>query len=73
MLSVSLFDQCEKNQQLEPAQELPGIGFTVELPIQVSEDEWAAIPEVGDARNRKQRLAGLREKYTPMSDAMLAR
>ncbi len=39
----------------------------------VSESEWAAIPEVGDARNRKQRLAGVREKYTPMSDAMLAR
>ena len=29
--------------------------------------------QVGDARNRKQRTAGLREKYTPMSDAMLAR
>ena len=39
----------------------------------VSDDEWGAIPEVGDARNRKQRTAGLREKYTPMSDAMLAR
>ena len=39
----------------------------------VSANEWATIPEVGDARNRKQRLAGLREKYTPMSDAMLAR
>ena len=39
----------------------------------VSDDEWGAIPEVGDARNRQQRRAGLREKYTPMSDAMLAR
>jgi len=39
----------------------------------VSAEEWGAIPEVGDARNRKQRTAGLREKYTPMSDAMLAR
>lgn len=39
----------------------------------VSTSEWANIPEVGDARNRKQRLAGLREKYTPMSDAMLAK
>ena len=39
----------------------------------VSEADWGSIPEVGDARNRKQRLAGLREKYTPMSDAMLAR
>ena len=36
-----------------------------------STDEWNAIPEVGDARNRKQRLAGTREKYTPMSDSLL--
>jgi pre-mRNA-processing factor 6 len=39
----------------------------------VSADEWANIPDVGDARNRKQRMAGVREKYTPMSDSMLAR
>ena len=39
----------------------------------VSTDEWNAIPEVGDARNRKQRLAGTREKYTPMSDSLLAK
>ena len=39
---------------------------------EVSDDEWGAIPEVGDSRNRKQRTAGLREKYTPMSDRMLA-
>ena len=39
----------------------------------VSSDEWAAIPEVGDARNRKQRTAGLREKYTPISDSILAK
>ena len=43
------------------------------LKSKVSVDEWANLPEVGDARNRKQRLAGLREKYTPMSDSMLAR
>merc|ERR1719188_2117351 len=34
-------------------------------------DDWNAIPEVGDARNRKQRLAGNREIYTPLSDAMI--
>ena len=39
----------------------------------VTADEWNSIPEVGDARNRKQRMAGLREKYTPMSDSMLAK
>jgi pre-mRNA-processing factor 6 len=36
-------------------------------------DEWANIPDVGDARNRKQRMAGTREKFIPMSDSMLAR
>ena len=39
----------------------------------LTSDEWNNIPDVGDTRNRKQRMAGLREKYTPMSDAMLAR
>lgn len=39
----------------------------------MSVDEWANLPEVGDARNRKQRLAGNREKYTPLSDTMLSR
>ena len=39
----------------------------------VTSDQWNNIPDVGDTRNRKQRLAGMREKYTPMSDAMLAR
>merc|ERR1711976_194867 len=39
----------------------------------VSTEEWNAIPDVGDARNRKQRMAGLREKYTPMSDTLLAK
>ena len=39
----------------------------------VTAEEWKSIPEVGDARNRKQRTAGMREKYTPISDSMLAR
>lgn len=38
----------------------------------VSPEEWQNIPEVGDARNRKKRLAGLREKYTPISDRILS-
>ncbi|GMT32217.1 hypothetical protein PFISCL1PPCAC_23514, partial [Pristionchus fissidentatus] len=37
----------------------------------VSEDEWAAIPEVGDARNKAKRNART-EKFTPMTDSMLA-
>ena len=39
----------------------------------VSADEWNSIPDVGDARNRKQRTAGMREKYTPISDTLLAK
>lgn len=39
---------------------------------QVSEDEWAAIPEVGDARNRKQRNPRA-EKFTPLPDSVLSR
>nr|XP_032518836.1 pre-mRNA-processing factor 6 [Danaus plexippus plexippus] len=38
----------------------------------VSEDEWAAIPEVGDARNRKQRNPRA-EKFTPLPDSVLSR
>lgn len=38
----------------------------------VSEDEWSAIPEVGDARNRKQRNPRA-EKFTPLPDSMLSR
>ena len=38
----------------------------------VSPDAWNSIPEVGDSRNRKKRLAGNREKFTPISDRMLS-
>ena len=38
----------------------------------VSDDDWKAIPEVGDARNRKKRLPRA-EKYTPVPDNVLAR
>lgn len=38
----------------------------------VSMDEWLNIPEVGDARNRKQRNARA-EKFTPVPDSVLAR
>lgn len=38
----------------------------------VSEDEWSAIPEVGDARNRKQRNPRA-EKFTPLPDSVLSR
>lgn len=38
----------------------------------VSEEEWSAIPEVGDARNRKQRNPRA-EKFTPLPDSVLSR
>lgn len=38
---------------------------------QVSEEEWMNIPEVGDARNRKQRVAR-QDKFTPLPDSLLA-
>jgi len=38
----------------------------------VSSEEWQNIPDVGDSRNRKKRLAGAREKYTPISDRILS-
>lgn len=38
---------------------------------QVSEEEWMSIPDVGDARNRKQRVAR-QDKFTPVPDSLLA-
>lgn len=38
---------------------------------EVTEEEWYNIPEVGDARNRKQRVAR-QDKYTPVPDSLLA-
>lgn len=38
----------------------------------VSDDEWNSIPEVGDARNKKQRNAHIRpDRYTPVPDSLL--
>ena len=37
----------------------------------VSPESWNSIPEVGDSRNRKKRMAGVREKFTPISDRIL--
>lgn len=38
----------------------------------MSDDEWNSIPEVGDARNKKQRNAHIRpDRYTPVPDSLL--
>lgn len=66
----------EKRQVLEKfRQEVPKISqqFSDLKPSlrQVSELEWMNIPEVGDARNRKQRVAR-QDKFTPIPDSLLA-
>lgn len=38
----------------------------------VTEDEWKSVPEVGDARNKKQRNPRA-EKFTPLPDSVLSR
>ncbi|XP_076062017.1 pre-mRNA processing factor 6 [Oratosquilla oratoria] len=38
---------------------------------EVTEDEWISVPDVGDARNRKQRNARA-ERFTPLPDSVLA-
>jgi pre-mRNA-processing factor 6 len=39
---------------------------------EVSDDEWLNIPEVGDARNKKQRNASIRpDRFTPLPDTIL--
>lgn len=38
----------------------------------VTDEEWSSIPEVGDARNRKQRNPRA-EKFTPLPDSVLSR
>lgn len=40
--------------------------------VTLSENEWKNIPEVGDARNRKQRNPRS-EKFTPLPDSVLSR
>ncbi|XP_036139924.1 pre-mRNA-processing factor 6 isoform X2 [Monomorium pharaonis] len=40
--------------------------------VNVTEDEWKNVPEVGDARNRKQRNPRT-DKFTPLPDSVLAR
>ncbi|XP_045477612.1 pre-mRNA-processing factor 6 [Harmonia axyridis] len=40
--------------------------------INVSEDEWKNVPEVGDARNKKERNPR-NEKFTPLPDSVLSR
>nr|SVE74961.1 EOG090X017X [Daphnia dolichocephala] len=65
-------EEIEKYRQERPKIQQQFSDLKRELSV-VSEDEWKNIPEVGDARNRKQRLHGRREKFTPLPDSVLTR
>ncbi len=40
--------------------------------VDVSDDDWNNIPDVGDARNKKQRNSHIRpDRYTPIPDSVL--
>nr|SVE94077.1 EOG090X017X [Simocephalus serrulatus] len=67
-----LREEIEKYRQERPKIQQQFSDLKREL-CAVSEDEWKNIPEVGDARNRKQRLHGRREKFTPLPDSVLTR
>ena len=66
-----LKEEIEKYRQERPKIQQQFSDLKRELNL-VSEDDWKNIPEVGDARNRKQRNARL-EKFTPVPDSVLAR
>nr|SVE83505.1 EOG090X017X [Daphnia pulex] len=65
-------EEIEKYRQERPKIQQQFSDLKREL-CAVSEEEWKNIPEVGDARNRKQRLHGRREKFTPLPDSVLTR
>ncbi|XP_053382294.1 pre-mRNA-processing factor 6-like [Mercenaria mercenaria] len=66
-----LQEQIEKYRQERPKIQQQFSDLKRDL-AGVSVDEWMNIPEVGDARNRKQRNPRA-EKYTPVPDSVLSR
>ncbi|CAD6208449.1 GSCOCG00003461001-RA-CDS [Cotesia congregata] len=66
-----LREELERYRQERPKIQQQFSDLKREL-INVSEDEWKNVPEVGDARNRKQRNPRA-EKFTPLPDSVLAR
>jgi pre-mRNA-processing factor 6 len=66
-------EQIEKYRQERPKIQQQFSDLKRQL-SQVSDDEWLSIPDVGDARNKKQRNAHIRpDRYTPVPDAILQR
>ncbi|XP_034238152.1 pre-mRNA-processing factor 6 [Thrips palmi] len=66
-----LRDELERYRQERPKIQQQFSDLKRELGS-VDEDEWRNIPEVGDARNRKQRNPRA-EKFTPLPDSVLSR
>ena len=67
LIIFQTFDKAQTTNMILKAKIIDFIRY-----IKVSAEEWQSIPDVGDSRNRKKRLAGLREKYTPISDRILS-
>lgn len=66
-----LREELERYRQERPKIQQQFSDLKREL-VNVTEDEWKNVPEVGDARNRKQRNPRA-EKFTPLPDSVLAR
>nr|CAH7767016.1 unnamed protein product [Callosobruchus chinensis] len=66
-----LREELEKYRQERPKIQQQFSDLKRDL-AQVSEDEWKSVPEVGDARNKKQRNPRA-EKFTPLPDSVLSR
>lgn len=62
--------ELEKYRQERPKIQQQFSDLTKDLK-NVSEEEWMSLPEVGDARNRKQRVAR-QDKFTPIPDSLIA-
>lgn len=66
-----LREELEKYRQERPKIQQQFSDLKRDL-AKVSEDEWKSVPEVGDARNKKQRNPRA-EKFTPLPDSVLSR
>lgn len=62
--------EVEKCEQERPKIQQQFVDLVEDLK-NVSEAEWMSLPDVGDARNRKQRIARP-DKFTPVPDSLLA-
>ncbi|XP_011402481.1 PREDICTED: pre-mRNA-processing factor 6-like [Amphimedon queenslandica] len=66
-------EEIEKYRQERPKIQQQFSDLKRQLAV-VSDDDWLNIPEVGDARNKKQRNAHIRpDRYTPVPDSVLQR